>query len=174
MRLLLWLVTLVTLLQASSLVLPENFQAQFEQKITNTKKKVIHYSGKVYFSNHNVLKWAYHKPTQKEVCTDGRELMVVDHDLEQISYYRINQGFDFSKILQKAKHYRKNVYVATYQNKQYTIQVDTKGKLQSVAYFDDLENKVQIVFKKVTYGKGKLSPALLQCKKPKNYDSIRG
>jgi len=32
---------------ASSIVLPDNFQADFTQQITNPKKKVLHYSGNV-------------------------------------------------------------------------------------------------------------------------------
>jgi len=88
---------------SASITLPENFQAKFTQKITNPKKKVINYSGKVSFSDKVLLKWEYVKPTKKEVCTNGHDLRVVDHDLEQVSNYRINKGFDLSKILKKAK-----------------------------------------------------------------------
>ncbi len=163
-----------THLFASSIVLPENFTANFTQMITNPKKKVINYSGKVYFSDKTLLKWEYLKPTKKEVCTNGLELLVVDHDLEQVSNYLINKGFNLTEILKKAEIHDKNIYVAVYQGKKYTIQVDAKGQLQSVAYFDDLENKVQIVFKKVKYGKGKLPLKSMQCNYPKEYDMIRG
>jgi len=159
---------------AASIILPENFQANFTQKITNTKKKTINYAGKVRFSNESMLKWTYIKPTKKEVCTDGRELTVVDHDLEQVSNYLIDKGFNFTKILKQAKPHSKNIYVAKYQNKSYTIQVDGKQRLHSIAYFDDLDNKVQIVFKKVKYGKGSLSKKSMACKVPKDYDVIRG
>jgi outer membrane lipoprotein carrier protein len=167
------------LLLASSLLfaeinLPENFQANFIQKITNPKKQVIRYSGKVRFSDEKRFKWSYSKPTKKEVCTDGFELMVVDHDLEQVSIYRITNGLDIAKILKKAKVHSKNVYVARYENKQYTIQVDSRQKLQSIAYFDDLDNKVQIVFKSMRYGKGNLPLKDMQCNFPRSYDMIRG
>lgn len=167
------------LLLASSLLfaeinLPENFQANFIQKITNPKKQVIRYSGKVRFSDEKRFKWSYVKPTKKEVCTDGFELMVVDHDLEQVSIYRITNGLDIAKILKKAKVHSKNVYVAQYENIQYTIQVDSRQKLQSIAYFDDLDNKVQIVFKAMRYGKGKLPLKNMQCYYPRSYDMIRG
>jgi outer membrane lipoprotein carrier protein len=167
------------LLLASSLLfaeinLPENFQANFIQKITNPKKQVIRYSGKVRFSDEKRFKWSYSKPTKKEVCTDGFELMVVDHDLEQVSIYRITNGLDIAKILKKAKVHSKNVYVARYENKQYTIQVDSRQKLQSIAYFDDLDNKVQIVFKAMRYGKGNLPLKDMQCNFPRSYDMIRG
>ena len=174
MRLLLVVLLAVSTLFGASITLPENFQADFTQKITNAKKKSINYSGKVRFSNKTLLKWEYLKPTKKEVCTNGTELLVVDHDLEQVSNYLISKGFDLAKILSKAKEHSKNIYVAKYENKNYTIQVDAKQKLQSIAYFDDLDNKVQIVFRKMRYGKGRLDPASMKCNYPKNYDMIRG
>ena len=159
---------------ANSIVLPENFQAKFTQKITNPKNKVINYSGKVLFSHKTLLKWEYLKPTKKEVCTNGRELLVVDHDLEQVSNYYINKGFNFTKILQNAKLHSPNIYVALYEGKQYTIQTDKRNRLRSVAYFDDLDNKVQIVFKNVRYGNKKISSNKMKCNYPKDYDIIRG
>ncbi len=174
MRLLLLILTVGIYATASSIKLPENFQAGFTQKITNAKKKTINYSGKVRFSNKTLLKWEYLKPTKKEVCTDGFELLVVDHDLEQVSNYIINKGFDLAKILKKAKEHSKNIYVTKYENINYTIQVDAKQRLHSIAYFDDLDNKVQIVFKKMKYGKGNLSPKSMKCNHPRNYDMIRG
>ena len=159
---------------SANVELPENFQADFTQKITNTKEKVITYRGKVRFSNETLFKWSYKEPTQKEVCTNGLELLVVDHDLEQVSAYRISNGIDIAKILKKAKLHSKNIYVAEYENKKYTIQVDTKQKLHSIAYFDDLDNKVQIVFKHMKYGKGSLPEQSMKCNYPKNYDMIQG
>jgi len=174
MRLLLIVLLSVSTLFGASINLPENFQADFTQKITNAKKKTINYSGKVQFSNKTLLKWEYLEPTKKEVCTNGFELLVVDHDLEQVSNYLINKGFDLAKILKQAKEHSKNIYVAKYENKNYTIQVDAKQQLHSIAYFDDLDNKVQIVFKKMKYGKRKLPPESMKCNYPKSYDMIRG
>ena len=161
-------------LYAESINIPQNFQANFTQKITNPKKKVINYAGKVYFSEPAKLKWSYTKPTKKEVCTNGKELLVVDHDLEQVSEYKINKGFNLSKILKNAKLYKDNIYLATYSGKKYTIVVDKNRRMRAVAYFDDLDNKVQISFSRIKYGKGKLSAKKMTCKKPKNYDLIRG
>ena len=173
MRLLSLLLLAISTLSAN-IELPENFQADFTQKITNTKEKVIAYSGKVRFSNETLFKWSYKEPTKKEVCTNGLELLVVDHDLEQVSAYRISNGIDIAKILKKAKPHSENIYVAAYENKQYTIQVDKKQKLHSIAYFDDLDNKVQIVFKHMKYGKGNLPSQSMKCNYPKNYDMIQG
>jgi len=174
MRQLLLIFTLSIFIFAKSINIPENFQANFTQMITNPKKKVINYSGKVYFSEASKLKWEYKKPTKKEVCTNGLELLVVDHDLEQVSKYNISKGFNLSEILKKAKYHSKKLYLADYDGKKYTIQVDKNNRLQAVAYFDDLDNKVQIAFRKVKYGKGKLSSKKMTCSYPKSYDMIRG
>ncbi|MCF6245332.1 MAG: LolA-like outer membrane lipoprotein chaperone [Sulfurovum sp.] len=168
------LLILILSYTAHALSLPEKFTADFTQQITNPKKKVITYQGKVYFSNKTFFKWDYTSPTKKQVCSNGRELTVVDHDLEQVSQYDIDKGFNFSKVLKNAKLHKKNIYVAKYENKSYTIQVDAQQRLQSIAYFDDLDNKVQIIFKKVKYAKGNLSKKIMTCKIPKAYDIIRG
>jgi len=173
MRLLSLLLLLSSVLFAS-IELPENFQADFMQKITNTKEKVITYSGKVRFSNENIFKWSYTEPSKKEVCTNGLELLVVDHDLEQVSAYFITKGINIVKILKQAKLHSENIYVAEYENKKYTIQVESRKKLHSIAYFDDLDNKVQILFKQMKYGKGNLPAESMKCNYPKNYDMIRG
>lgn len=159
---------------SKSIYVPENFQAKFTQKITNPKKKVINYSGNMYFSDSSKLKWEYKKPTKKEVCTNGMELLVVDHDLEQVSNYKINTGFNLSQILKKAKFHKKNIYLAKYNGKQYTLQVNKNNRLVAIAYFDDLDNKVQIAFSSIKYGKGKLASKKMRCDYPKNYDMIRG
>jgi len=170
---LLSLLLLATSALFANIELPENFKADFIQTITNTKQKVIEYQGNVIFSDKTHFKWSYTEPTKKEVCTDGLELLVVDHDLEQVSAYRIAKEIDIAKILEKAKLHSENIYVAEYQNKKYTIQLN-ENKLHSMAYFDDLDNKVQIVFKKMKYGKGKLPSKSMQCNYPNDYDMIRG
>jgi outer membrane lipoprotein carrier protein len=171
---LLSLLLLVSSLLSANIALPENFQADFVQKITNTKQKVITYSGKVRFSNETLFKWSYKTPTKKEVCTDGMELLVVDHDLEQVSAYRISNGIDIAAILKKAKPHSKNIYVAEYDHKTYTIQVDREQKLHSIAYYDDLDNKVQILFTHMKYGKGILPAQSMKCNYPVAYDRIQG
>ena len=174
MRIFILILTLGLFACAKPITLPDNFKANFTQKITNTKKKVINYNGNVRFSNKSLLKWAYKKPTKKEVCTNRNKLTVVDHDLEQVSHYLIDKGFNLIKIVKDAKLHSKNIYVSKYNGTNVTIQVDKKQKLQSIAYFDNLDNKVQIVFKKVKYGKGSLSKKSMRCTVPKDYDIIGG
>lgn len=161
-------------LAASPISVPDNFKSDFNQRITNPDKKVIHYKGTVLFSDEKMLKWIYQEPTQKEVCSNGENVTVVDHDLEQVSYYLIEKGFDLAKILNSAKPYKetKTVFIAKYEGKNYTIQLDAKQRLWRVAYYDDLENEVLIIFENMRYGKGKLPIKSLLCEAPESYDVI--
>ena len=158
----------------ASINLPENFSADFTQMITNTKGKVITYGGEVRFSDKKLFKWRYLKPTKKEVCTDGKELLVVDHDLEQVSAFYIDKGLDITKVLTQAKHYKDHIYLAQFDGKKYTIQLSDTEELQSVAYFDNMDNKVQILFTQMKYSKGRLPSKIMQCNYPADYDVIRG
>jgi len=158
----------------ASIIIPENFQANFTEKITNTKNKTINYKGKVRFSDKTKMKWSFLAPTKKETCVNDKALMVVDHDLEQVSHYIITKKFNLIETLKKAKLYKKNIYLAHMNGKSVTIQVDNQGKIHSIARFDDLDNKVQIIFKNVKYGKGSLSQKSMTCKVPKAYDVIDG
>ena len=160
-------------LMASAITLPDKFEADFKQKITNPDKKVINYSGTVRFSDTKMLKWIYKEPSKKEVCTNGANLTVVDHDLEQVSYY-LMQGFELAKILADAKPYKqtKTVFIATHGGKQYTIQVDGEKRLSRVAYFDDLDNEVLIIFENMRYGKWSYEAASMLCHAPDSYDVI--
>jgi len=165
---------IVSSMALSSINLPENFSANFTQMITNTKGKVITYGGEVRFSDKKLFKWRYVKPTKKEVCTDGKELLVVDHDLEQVSAFYMSKGLDIAKVLTQAKHYKDHIYLAQFDGKKYTIQLSNTEELQSVAYFDNLDNKVQILFTQMKYSKGKLPSKIMQCNYPADYDVIRG
>jgi len=161
-------------LYGEGVTLPTNFKADFTQMITNPKGKMIVYRGKVRYSTPSLMKWAYVKPTKKEVCTDGKALTVVDHDLEQVSTYFISKGFNLNEIIKKAKKHSQDIYVAHYEGKSYTLKTDGKKRLQSIAYYDDLDNKVQIIFKNIKYGKSPLGVQSMTCSAPRDYDKIRG
>lgn len=164
----------VSCIVLADISLPDNFKSDFKQMITNPDKKVITYSGEVRFCDKKLFKWSYMKPTKKEVCTDGKELLVVDHDLEQVSAFYISKGLDIAKVLREAKHYKEHIYLTEFDGTKYTIQLNDAGELQSIAYFDELDNKVQILFMQMQYSKGKLPVKMMQCNYPADYDVIRG
>ena len=126
------------------------------------------------FSKKNGIKWIYSKPTKKDVCSDKIRLVVVDHDLEQVSYYKLNNAINLEKIVQKAQLVRKNVYTAKYDGQYYTLQVDSKGTILRVAYKDNLDNDGLIIFSKTKYSTKERSKKSLECKIPKAYDIVDG
>ena len=159
-------------INAQNIKLPVAFKANFLQQVTNTKGKVIKYRGRIYYNSPSRTKWIYKSPTRKEVCTMGRKLTVIDHDLEQVSYYSINKGFNLSKVLKKARLHKGNTYVTTYNGKYYTIVLDNKGRVQQIAYKDNLDNTVNIIFTKIKYRNSLLPNSKFVCARPKNYDTI--
>lgn len=154
--------------------IPTGFSSRFTQKITSPKHKIIRYSGSIYFNRSGALKWKYDKPIKKEVCSQGTTFEIVDHDLEQVSFHRLEHALDLASILQKARHHKDNLYVASYREVLYTFAVDSKGRLEQIAYKDTLDNVVNIHFQKMHYRKKPNAAKTMQCPYPEAYDIIRG
>lgn len=162
------------LVMAGQIKIPTSFSAKFTQKITNGKKKVIHYSGTILLNSSGALKWSYQKPTKKEVCSNGQSFTIVDHDLEQVSFHKLEKALDLASVLKKARHHKDNLYVATYQGVLYTFSLDKNGKIDQIAYKDNLDNVVNIHFQKMRYSNKPNSKSKMTCPYPKAYDIIRG
>jgi outer membrane lipoprotein carrier protein len=160
-------------ISAGGVKLPEGMSVSFLQKVTNQQKKVIKYSGNLTIWK-NRVKWSYTKPSKKEVCSDGKKLVVVDHELEQVGFYKMNKAFNLRKIIQNARHYKNNIYVAKYQKKNYTIAVDKNGFISQIAYKDDMDNVVNIHFNHLKVLKKAPQNRALICPYPKSYDLLGG
>lgn len=186
------LITLLTLSISlnASITLPDNFKTNFEQTITNDKGKVITYKGDVRFQNikqniyndagqletfsQSLFKWNYSAPTQKEVCTDGVQLIVIDHDLEQVARYLVDEGINLEEILKVAEQISTIDYKATYKDTEYLITLDKKGQLSRIVYVDNMDNGVKIIFNNMNYNVSSFKTTELECHAPKTYDIIEG
>lgn len=189
MKLLITLSALVVSLNAT-ITLPDNFKTNFQQTITNDKGKVIKYEGNVLFKNmrqniqnqagtiesygRSLFKWNYTSPTQKEVCTDGVQLIVVDHDLEQVSRYLVDEGINLEEILKVAQQITNKDYKASYKDTEYIISLDENQQLSKIVYVDNLENGVKIIFNNMNYNTSSFNERDLECHAPKEYDIIEG
>ena len=157
---------------SQGLSVPTAFKANFTQIVKNPKGKVIKYKGVVYFNSPSETKWVYRSPTKKEVCGSGNQLVVIDHDLEQVSYYSIDKGLNLSKVLKRARKYKGRTYTTKYKDKLYTIVLRPSSKIEQIAYKDNLDNQVNIIFTNTKYY-DKLLPAIkFVCARPKGYDSV--
>ena len=159
-------------LTAGDIKVPVSFKANFLQMIKNNKGKVIKYRGNIIFNSPDTTKWVYISPTKKEVCSSDGKVVVIDHDLEQASYYSIDKGFNLSKVLSSAKRHKGNIYVTSYKGKFYTIVLNKKGEIEQIAYKDDLDNTVNIIFTNIKYMNEPIPTNRFLCIRPKNYDSI--
>ena len=159
-------------LLGSEITLPRSFRADFTQEITNPQKQKIIYKGKIFYTSPSNLKWSYLSPTKKDVCSNQEEILIVDHDLEQVSAYMIEKGFDLIGLIKEAKFVRPTVYNATYKDNIYTIQINQKGELSRVAYKDELDNSVLIIFANIHSSNKPLASKELFCYYPANYDII--
>ncbi|HGZ71345.1 MAG TPA: hypothetical protein ENK87_01650 [Nitratifractor sp.] len=168
----LFILIATTSLFAQGINVPVSFDGSFSQQIKNSKGKVLKYRGKVYFNAPSETKWIYRYPTKKEVCSSGKNLAVIDHDLEQVSYYKINNGFNLSRVLHNAKLYKGRTYTTKYQNTLYTIILNSKGEIEQIAYKDNLDNIVNIIFTKIHYKNRPISGSKFICARPKGYDTI--
>jgi len=165
---------LVTMIASAQVKVPVSFASGFRQKITTPKKKVIEYKGTILLNSSGALKWSYVSPTKKEVCSNKKEFIIVDHDLEQVSLYHITKALDLAAILKKARHHKDNLYVARYHDRNYTFSLDKSGRIDQIAYKDSLDNTVNIHFENMHYRKKPNSTTKMKCPYPKEYDIIKG
>ncbi|NOZ89974.1 MAG: hypothetical protein GXO60_01670 [Epsilonproteobacteria bacterium] len=184
------LILVCTIGIGANISLPDNFITDFNQTITNDKDKEIKYYGSVVFKQEKeilvsengtqqevvskLFKWNYKKPTDKEVCSDGIQLIVIDHDLEQVSRYLIDDGLDLQKVLEVAQQISNRDYKAVYKDVEYLITLDNNGKLKKIFYTDSLDNRVKIVFSNMQYNSKNFDDKSLECAVPDDYDTIEG
>ncbi len=159
-------------LNGQSIQIPVAFKARFIQQIKNPKGKIIKYRGTVIFNSPSSTKWVYTSPTRKEVCSRGRQVIVIDHDLEQVNYYSVNKRFNLSKVLSNAKLHHGNVYTTKFDGKLYTVVINSRNQVEQIAYKDNLDNTVNIIFTNIQYRSRPFPVSKFECIKPINYDSI--
>jgi outer membrane lipoprotein carrier protein len=155
---------------SGDIVLPKSFRANFTQEITNPQKQKIVYLGKILYTSPSNIKWSYLSPTKKDVCSDTQEILIVDHDLEQVSAYLLDDGLDLIGLVKEAKPVRPTVYNAKYKENIYTLQVNQKGELSRVAYKDGLDNSVLIIFDNMRSSDKIINPQDMFCSYPSSYD----
>jgi len=157
---------------AGDVNVPVSFKANFTQMVKNTKGKVIKYRGRIIFNSPDTTKWVYNSPTKKEVCSSDGKIVVIDHDLEQASYYTIDKGLNLAKVLSSAKKYKDNIYTTKYKGKLYTVVLNSAGHIEQIAYKDNLDNTVNLIFRNIKYSNSSIPDNKFLCIRPRNYDSI--
>jgi outer membrane lipoprotein carrier protein len=161
----------VSSLAMASINTIDSFKADFTQSVTDDKKKVLKYTGKVVASKPQNALWRYEKPINKDVYINSDAVTIIEPELEQAIIKHIQSNFDFFNMIKNAKQIEKDTYLASYQNSNFTIK--TKDSLiQSISYIDEYENKVLIVFTNQKQNE-KIKTEIFIPNVPLDYDIIR-
>ena len=154
--------------------MPENFKANFTQTLKTPSNKVTTYNGIFKFNKPSTIKWEYKKPLKKEICSNTKFISIINHNLEQVTFYNgTSSFFNLPKVLKNAKHHKNNIYTAKLGGVLYTLVVDKENKLSQILFKDKLDNIIHIKFKKMNYLKKENSKKEMECLFPKWYDIIK-
>ncbi len=124
-----------------------SFSSEFEQIIIDDQNKTIRYHGNFIAKAPAMALWDYREPIVKQVMIKGNDVTVVEPDLEQVIYKRIEKDFDFFGILEKALMIGEGHYEATYEYRRFSLYLDG-NVIKKIVYLDDFDNIVTIHFKK--------------------------
>ncbi len=122
-----------------------SFEANFTQSITDEKGKTIIYKGNLKSKKPYKAIWHYTFPIEKVVYIIRRDVTVVEYDMEQAIYKKLNEEIDLFTLLNNAKKVKKNIYEVKYNDDSYSLEI-IKGIVQKITYVDKFDNTVEIKF----------------------------
>ncbi|WP_345991235.1 LolA-like outer membrane lipoprotein chaperone [Sulfurimonas sp. HSL-1716] len=121
------------------------FSAHFVQTVVDDKNTTIRYSGDIKAKRPNMAMWNYVEPIKKEIYINNEDLIIIEPEIEQVILKKVGNTIAFFEMLKHAKKIDNEHYTADYENMKLHIRI--KGeKILSITYFDELENKVTIIF----------------------------
>ena len=147
----------------------DTFSSDFTQKV-KSKNSTLFYSGHFTLSK-NQAYWIYDTPNKKEIFINKNEIIIVEHDLEQAIFSRLENIPNLNRIFEKAKYITDNKFIAKYENIDYIITLN-KDEIQSIFYKDGFENDILITLSNQTKN-SKIDMRIFEAKIPQNYDIIR-
>jgi len=168
---------LSTLLVASSLISAEltnlkTISSNFTQLITNSSHNTIKYQGKMYAKKQdNLALWIYTSPIEKKIYYRDGDIVILEPDLEQVTFAKLNKVPNIITILKSAKKVSKNKLIATFNKTKYTITVNG-DKVQRISYQDEMQNNVSIRFSNVKTNKD-IKDDLFIYEIPAGYDVLK-
>lgn len=147
----------------------KNFSADFSQNVSSKQGK-IDYSGSFFLQNDKAF-WSYEKPSKKEIYINNNEIMVVEHDLEQVLISKLDNVPKLNEIFKKAKKLGANKFKARYENIDYIIELEN-DEVKKISYRDELENLVSITLFNPKRNQN-IDTKIFTPKYPANYDIVR-
>ena len=135
----LWII-LFFLISLNALSLPQNFQADFIQTITDNNNKIT-YKGKIFYKKGKIL-WKYSYPVNKYIWILNK-VYIYEPDLYQVTISK-KPDFNLNTLLHNAIKIDNNLYKAKVDNLEVYFKYDKY--LEYLKYKNKMDNLVEIKF----------------------------
>ncbi|MBZ7938561.1 outer membrane lipoprotein chaperone LolA [Campylobacter sp. W0014] len=145
------------------------YSSDFTQ-LVKSKNSTLRYSGHFIISKDKAF-WEYTAPNKKEIYINKNRVAIIEHDLEQVIFSKLDNIPNLNQIFKNAKQISKNKLLAKYEKIDYTLILD-QDKIQSISYKDEFENDVTITLSNQIKNP-KIDPKIFEFKIPKNYDIVQ-
>lgn len=147
----------------------ENYASEFTQNVSSKNSK-LEYKGHFVLEKDRAF-WSYESPSKKEIYINKNEIVIVEHDLEQVSFAKLEKIPNLNAIFKQAKEISPNKFKACYENVDYLITL-FNDEIKSIQYTDEFENEVLITLHKPQKN-SKINAQIFKPKFPQNYDILR-
>lgn len=151
----------------------QSFEADFVQEITDETGKVIRYEGHIQAKRPAFVLWDYKKPEAiaKKIFINSVRVVIVQPALEQAAVKQLRDEISFFEILASVVAIGEHRYKARYKNINFILEEES-GIISSLAYTDELENKVHLSFSKQRQNRP-IEDKVFTPRVPPEYDIIR-
>ncbi|MBZ7928015.1 outer membrane lipoprotein chaperone LolA [Campylobacter sp. RM10532] len=161
---------LITMVKIWAIELDFNTYSSNFTQLVKSKNSTLRYSGYFIISKDKAF-WEYTTPNKKEIYIDKNRVVIIEHDLEQAIFSKLENIPNLKQIFKNAKPISENKLLAKYEKVNYTIILD-QDKIQSISYKDEFENDVTITLSNQIKNP-KINPKIFEFKIPKNYDIVQ-
>jgi outer membrane lipoprotein carrier protein len=146
MKKIIFMLLMSSILIATNLTNIQTIQTSFIQKIKNNTNNVLTYQGTMFAQKQNNLAlWIYEKPKYKEIYYKNGEIVIIEPDLEQVTFAKLEKAPNIITILKNAKQISKNKLITIFNNTKYKISTDDNF-VKYIEYKDEMQNYVRIDF----------------------------
>ncbi len=149
-----------------------SFSADFNQSIQDEHNKTISYQGSIITKRPNFALWHYKTPIEKKLYVYHNVLTVIEPEMEQAIVKRVSDNIDIFNIINNATPLDGNHAEAHYNDQTFLLTFNPKHLLASIAYRDELDNRVTINFSKQQYNL-ELNTTLFKAIIPEGFDIIK-
>lgn len=122
----------------------QSIEADFVQNIISEDGVPAHYEGRILAKVPSHVKWLYKSPLQKEIYMNGRDVIIYEPNLMQVSHSHLQEKSDFISIIQNSKKQDDGAYHVKVEGVEYIMFVDSKNLPDRIEYTDSMGAKTTL------------------------------